>query len=65
MCSVLSLQIFCEADTIVIPILSETKAKEIKYLTQVTELISDSRSTGIQMSLCFKSSINLINKSSL
>lgn len=38
---VLSLYTFYEADTVVIPILSEAKAKQIKYLAQVTELISN------------------------
>lgn len=37
----------------------------VNYPAQVTELLSDSRITETQLSLCSKSSINLINKSSL
>ena len=43
LCSFLSLQTFYEANTILIPILSATIAKHLKYLAQVPELISDSR----------------------
>lgn len=43
MLSLLPLQTFYETDTIVSTALSGTKAEEIKYLAQVTELLSDSR----------------------